>query len=268
MRPATAPCGPIMNRRVTSWTRRKHRYSTTTIARTRTVFVHGFDLLLDGHAQAAFFETARGCAAPRRLRLPRPSRIPVRPALIEAAVAVGEVPIARLMCADLDQRVASTVQQIEPGGDPAQPGGDSVADGMDDADSMLAASAQQFEDIGVPLEAARSYHLLGSRRRRLGHRTAAREALMRAHEITLGCGANRLAVTIDLEMRRLGGRTTGSRPHRCRSAGRAIGCRRHAEPGRCRSAPLHREDRRSPPEPDLQQARRAGTCRACQSDQR
>ncbi len=172
-------------------------------------FVHGFDLLLDGHAQAAFLRLREAVRHLDACGYLEPSRIPARPALIEAAVAVGEVPIARLMCADLDRASRALSSRWGRAATLRSRAVISVADGMDDADSMLAASAQQFEDIGVPLEAARSYHLLGSRRRRLGHRTAAREALMRAHEISLGCGANRLAVTIDLEMRRLGGRTTG-----------------------------------------------------------
>jgi DNA-binding NarL/FixJ family response regulator len=70
----------------------------------------------------------------------------------------------------------------------------------------LARSAEGFDNLGVPLEAARSYLALGSLRRRIGHRKDARVSLDRARHIALECGSPRLVALADGEAARLGGR--------------------------------------------------------------
>jgi DNA-binding CsgD family transcriptional regulator len=124
---------------------------------------------------------------------------------VDAAVAVGELDAARLLCRRLDADAAASCSRF--GSAAAERGRGQIAAGAGDADvaiGHLRTAADAFLRVGLPMESARTNLALGALLRRRGQRRSAQEALQAARDTFVAFGLDGLCREVDAEVARLG----------------------------------------------------------------
>jgi DNA-binding NarL/FixJ family response regulator len=175
--------------------------------RSEVQFVAGCLALLDGDAEGAWTVLSKVAADLEASGYREPSHPPILPAAIEAATAVGDLLAAEQLCTRLEADSAALHSRF--GAAAARRARGLIAQARGDtptAEACLAGAAEAFDDLGVRLEAAHSYHKLGALLRRHGQRRRARNAFETAQEIYADCGAYGLANLATEELARIPGR--------------------------------------------------------------
>jgi DNA-binding NarL/FixJ family response regulator len=174
-------------------------------------FAAGFEALLRRDYAAAWPPLHAAAELMEHTHYREPSHPPVLPAAVEAAVALGEIEQALVLCAHLERNADLLASRF--GAAAARRCRGAIAQALGrlaDAEACYRQGADGFAAIQVPLERARTLLALGSLQRRAGQRRLARATLQTARGIFANCGAVGLAADAEGELRRIGGRTASS----------------------------------------------------------
>jgi DNA-binding NarL/FixJ family response regulator len=170
-------------------------------------FIEGFDLLLAGRYREAMPSLRASAEHLEACGQREPSRTPALLAAAEAAAELGNLTSAEVFARQLRGQAAGLASRW--GHAAADRAYGLVAAARHDhaaAVAALAQSADSFQTVGVPLEAGRSFQLLGITQRRAGERRKARTALCAARDIFAEAGSARLVTVTEAELARISGR--------------------------------------------------------------
>jgi DNA-binding NarL/FixJ family response regulator len=174
-------------------------------------FIEGFDLLLAGRYREALPSLRRSADHLEACGQREPSRTPALLAAAEAAAMLGDAAGAEVFARQLRDQAAALASRW--GHAAADRADGLIAAARHDHSAAFAAlgqSADSFLTLGVPLEAGRSFQVLGITQRRAGERRKARTALSAARDIFAEAGSARLVTVTEAELGRISGRVTAA----------------------------------------------------------